>query len=106
MRRTRLVCFIVGSLFALTEARAALPVPPNQRAPWKPPATTAMPDYVVKVADQLFNAGFADPRGGVYRKVEISNHHFDQSNRRRQERLGRVLSPVAGRPYRATDGQT
>ncbi len=78
MRRTRLVCFIAVSLFAFGEARAALPLPPNQRTPWKPPSTTTIPDYVIKVADQLFNAGFADPRGGVYRKVEVFSHHFDQ----------------------------
>jgi hypothetical protein len=78
MRRTHLACFIVLALFALREARAALPVPPNQRTPWNPPSTSTIPNYVIKVADQLFNAGFADPRGGVYRKVEVFSHHFDQ----------------------------
>jgi len=32
----------------------------------------------VKVSAQLFAAGLADPRGGVYRKVEIFNLHNDQ----------------------------
>ncbi|MGD0619194.1 MAG: hypothetical protein ABSB67_16225, partial [Bryobacteraceae bacterium] len=35
-----------------------------------------MPDFVVKVASVLFDAGLGDPRSGVYREVEI----FDLNN--------------------------
>lgn len=58
-------------LLAPAVARAALPEPPKQRESWTPPSTTAIPDFVVKVTAELFQAGLADPRGGVYRNVEI-----------------------------------
>lgn len=71
MTRTFFVCLAIWS--TLSEALAALPEPPKQHEPWPLPSTVAMPDYVVKVSAQLFAAGLANPRGGVYRNVEIFN---------------------------------
>lgn len=65
--------------FALLEAggvQAALPEPPKQHEPWQPRSGTSVPDFVVRVAGVLFDAGLADPGGGDYREVEI----FDLKN--------------------------
>src|SRR5690242_20432177 len=50
---------------------AALPEPPNQHAVWKPGSDPGIPDYVVRVAASLFDAGLSDPRGLAYRAVEL-----------------------------------
>jgi hypothetical protein len=63
--------FIAFALLAAGAATAALPEPPKQHEPWQPPSSTSLPDFIVKVAGVLFDAGLADPRGGVYRQVEI-----------------------------------
>jgi hypothetical protein len=61
----------IGLLLATAGARAALPEPPKQHDPWTPPVTHGVPEFVVKVAATLFEAGLADPRGGEYREVEL-----------------------------------
>jgi len=45
----------------------ALPVPPQQTAPWTP----ATNDAYTKAAETLFNQGMADPRGLDYREIEV-----------------------------------
>lgn len=60
------------------ETRAPLPVfngdmipsPPNQRAPWRPPATSLPVTFVTATAT-LFDQGLADPRGCEYREIEV-----------------------------------
>src|SRR5579859_35119 len=64
------------ALLAAGDGRAALPEPPKQHQTWQPPSTTSAPDFLVKIARVLFDAGLGDPRGGVYREVEI----FDLNN--------------------------
>lgn len=53
-------------------AKAALPVPPSQHVPWQPQPAIGIPDYVPEAVAALFDAGLADPRGGEYRRVEVS----------------------------------
>jgi hypothetical protein len=62
---------VAFALLAAGNTRAALPEPPKQHQPWQPPSSTSAPDFLVKVAGTLFDAGLADPRGGDYREVEI-----------------------------------
>ena len=47
-----------------------LPTPPRQHEPWTPPADTVPPD-AASAAATLFAQGLADPRGCVYREVEV-----------------------------------
>jgi hypothetical protein len=57
---------------------AALPEPPNQRLPWRAPSSTSgtgLPDSYLEAARVLFDAGLADPRGGVYRAVRFSEYN-------------------------------
>ncbi len=48
----------------------AFPDPPQQHAPWTAPATK-LPDDAVSAMMQLFEQGFADPRGCEYREIEV-----------------------------------
>jgi hypothetical protein len=57
--------FVVG-------AKGALPEPPSQHVPWQPQLVAGIPDYVPEMVSALFDAGLADPRGGEYRRVELS----------------------------------
>lgn len=77
--RTACVCLLLSLLLATVGARAALPEPPKQHDPWTPPATHGVPDYIVKVAVTLFDAGLADPRGGEYRDVELPIQRNDKT---------------------------
>lgn len=51
-------------------AGSAIPDPPQQRAPWTPPATK-LPRFLVTATTALFDAGMADPRGCEYRNIEV-----------------------------------
>jgi hypothetical protein len=53
-------------------ASAALPEPPQQHAPWQPVSFAGIPDELIEVVPALFDSGLADPRGGEYRTVELS----------------------------------
>jgi hypothetical protein len=48
----------------------SLPEPPQQHAPWTPPATTLSGNFVSAVTT-LFDQGLADPRGCEYREIEF-----------------------------------
>ena len=52
-------------------AYAALPEAPHQHDPWVVPKVSTIPADVVKLSATLFDAGLADPRGGVYREIEV-----------------------------------
>jgi hypothetical protein len=67
-------------LAAAPLAQAALPEPPNQHKPWTPPESNQIPEYMPAAVATLFDAGLADPRGGVYREIEVLSG--DWSNRR------------------------
>lgn len=71
MKRVPQLYLTICLLLMAASARASLPEPPKQHEPWTPPAAAGLPEYVVKVAATLFDAGLADPRGGAYREVEI-----------------------------------
>ena len=71
MRGWATALVVAFGLLSAGGMRAALPEPPKQREPWQPPSRTSVPDFVVKVAGVLFDAGLADPRGGDYREIEI-----------------------------------
>ncbi len=68
----------VALAFAVGLARAdaprfngnALPLPPQQNAPWTPPATQLSPNFL-SAAQALFSLGLADPRGGEYREITV-----------------------------------
>lgn len=50
-----------------------LPTPPQQSAPWQPPAgVVGIPDALVSATGVLFAAGLADPRGLEYRTVTLT----------------------------------
>lgn len=51
-------------------ARLTLPVPPQQNAPWSPPAST-LPETIVSATAALFRQGLPDPRSLEYREVEL-----------------------------------
>jgi len=67
--RAVLLRFAVCPLFVAANINAALPEPPKQHEPCVQPTGAGAPDYVVKVAATLFDAGLADPRSGEYREV-------------------------------------
>ncbi len=79
MTRWKTSARFVICLLTAASAQAALPEPPKQHEPWPAPSATGIPDYVVKVARLLFDAGLADPRGGEYREVEIFNRHNEKN---------------------------
>ena len=62
-----------GSGRAMGQGGAALPIPepPRQRELWTPPVTK-IPPALVAAAAKLFDLGLADPRGGEYRTIEVS----------------------------------
>ncbi len=47
----------------------ALPIAPQQKLPWTPPA--GFPDPLVAATSTLFDQGLADPRGCAYRQISI-----------------------------------
>ena len=49
----------------------ALPEPPWQHKPWKPPASSVPQDFVA-AARLLFKKGFGDPRGCLYCEIEVA----------------------------------
>ena len=51
-------------------AEPSLPAPPEQAAPWKPPATKFSNRFIEAVAT-LFRQGLADPRGCQYREIQV-----------------------------------
>ncbi|QOY91839.1 hypothetical protein [Paludibaculum fermentans] len=71
---------VILGLAAAPITRAALPEPPNQHKPWTPPESKQLPEYMSAAVAALFEAGLADPRGGVYREIEVLSG--DWSNRR------------------------
>lgn len=72
MRHCGLALLAVFALLLCPGLRGAgLPEPPGQRLSWIPHKTKAIPGFVVPVTARLFDAGLADPRGGVYRSVEV-----------------------------------
>jgi hypothetical protein len=50
-------------------ADRAFPVPPHQRDPWT--GDPRLPAVVRRVAQAMFDGGFADPRGCAYRDIEL-----------------------------------
>ncbi len=60
-------------LMPLAAANAALPEPPRQHEAWTPPASGDFPSYIAAESALFFDAGLADPRGGEYREIDISN---------------------------------
>ncbi len=50
---------------------AALPIPPRQADPWTATVVDGIPAFVGETAKTLFDAGLADPRGGVYRHITV-----------------------------------
>lgn len=71
---------VILELTAAPSIQAALPEPPNQHMPWTPPESSQIPEYMPAAVAALFEAGLADPRGGVYREIEV--HSGDWRNRR------------------------
>lgn len=67
-----------------SSAFAALPEPPHQHDPWEAPRLAGLDEAVPALIDQLFEIGFADPRGGEYRAVELrvkdAEHHWRQAH--------------------------
>jgi hypothetical protein len=59
-------------------AGKAIPDPPSQGAPWTPPATK-LPRSLVEATVALFDLGAADPRGGDYREVEVSDWRVEKA---------------------------
>lgn len=50
----------------------ALPIPPQQKSPWTPPKSDAIPAPLISAMRALFDAGLADPRGCEYRAVKLA----------------------------------
>lgn len=71
MTTTNGACLTFSLLASAMIVRAALPQPGHQQDPWTPPAAPGIPEYVMSVAATLFDAGLADPRGGVYREIQL-----------------------------------
>lgn len=80
----RVLLLLFPFLLAQLAQGTALPEPPQQHAPWDPPARQAMqgvPMYVASTAAALFQAGLADPRGGEYREIEVPGPGKDKGVR-------------------------
>lgn len=71
---------VILELAAAPFTLAALPEPPNQHKPWTPPESSQIPEYMPEAVAALFEAGLADPRGGVYREIEVLSGNW--GNRR------------------------
>jgi hypothetical protein len=80
MRPRTLGRLFVCVLTVIGIAHGALPEPPKQHEPWQLPSSTILPDYVIKVAALLFEAGLADPRSGAYREAEVVGLHSDRDS--------------------------
>ena len=73
-------------------ARKVMPDPPNQGAPWTPPATK-LPRSLVEATALLFESGVADPRGCDYREIEVEERGNCRLSCDGQCRHCRILAP-------------
>jgi hypothetical protein len=84
IRKMILGLFVFSSVLDLAQARIPhvdkpsplftgkqIPEPPQQQKPWRAPAHK-IPGELVKLNEELFKLGFADPRGCEYRVITVT----------------------------------